>query len=137
VLFTFFVTFDHDIGGWIMRNILIAIVSDSYTTTKLEDPAIYRQERISVVESIHKILLSQNINMLLAESLSFGLLVRIISKFESIATLPREFHDEACVTFSITYNGMHGHLNIVFVVATMEIRTNANRDKVLVCLILS
>ncbi len=46
-----FVTLNHDIGGLIMPNILVAIASDSYATTKLEVPAIYRQERISVVAS--------------------------------------------------------------------------------------
>ena len=60
----------------IMLNIIIANESDSYATTILEGPVIYRQERISVaaelcaIESIHKIPLSQNINMLIAKRLS-------------------------------------------------------------------
>jgi len=57
-------------------NILIANANDSYATTIFEGPVIYRCERISVaaelsaIESIHKIPLSQNINVLIAKSLS-------------------------------------------------------------------
>jgi len=103
VLFTFFVSL-------IMLNILIAIASDSYATAKLEGPVIYRLERIyvtaelSAIEGMHMSLLSQNIKLLIAKGLSLGLLVGIIvySKFESITTLPSDFHDEALVTFIIT-----------------------------------
>ena len=93
-----------------MLNILIANTSDSYATTILEGPVIYRLERISVaaelsaIEGMHMSLLSQNIKLLIAKGLSLGLLVGIIvySKFESITTLPSDFHDEALVTFIIT-----------------------------------
>ena len=67
--------YDHDIVGLIIVNILIANASDAYATTRRPihlQAGISVEVELSVIDrsSIHKIPLSQNVNMLIAKSLS-------------------------------------------------------------------